>query len=331
MQLCRCSVRSKNLLTPRTLPRQRTSRRAGSCGNLRPMPSPLRGWPGGGQRESGGVGNRGPRWGRRDQTRRAQAWATPRHRPGKAGRVSAGPRATPVSSPGEVSPRTPTRQPGGASRRPRSRPGSAASGSAFLAPPPSSRPPPRWELRAARSREAGAGREGGREAEREGGAALPASRGQRSFPAKATHLLLLHRSLQATDGPAGDALTPSPSPAAATEAAAPPRGGSGGLGTRRPPDTPLATPTGARPRPLRAAGLHAESLTQRPRGAGRRDFPHLLAAPPHRPVRFPVTPAPPPPLSAFPSALTPLVAASARAAAFSPHREVCAAHRGARS
>ncbi|XP_075840707.1 uncharacterized protein LOC142856963 [Microtus pennsylvanicus] len=218
--------------------------------------------------------------------------------PGRGGLGSAGPVPIPASALREESL--------GATPRPRRRrtarvrPGSAA-------PAPPSSPP-----RPSRGRRPTGNSEPRGPARRAPGGRGRAPRLPRPalLPAKATHLLLLLLllllgSLQATGSPAGDALTPSPSPAAATEAARPsppqpqrPWGAAGG-------GPALAPPTGPRLRPP-GCQLHAESLSQRPRGASEQSRrrcpapPHTCSPPARRPLaRFPVTPAPPPPLRLF--------------------------------
>lgn len=240
-------------------------------------------------------GLRGPGWERRDPDQDSAGRGRAVREPGPGGLRSVGPVLVPASALREVSL--------GATPRPRRRrtarvrPGSAAPA------PPSSTPAPRGRRPTGNSEPRGPARR------------APGGRGRAPrlprpalLPAKATHLLLLLLlgSLQATGSPAGDALTPSPSPAAATEAARPsllqPQRPWGAAGA----GPALATPTGPRLRPP-GCQLHAESLSQRPRWASEPSRRRRCPAPPHTCsppalrslARFPVTPAPPPPLQLF--------------------------------
>lgn len=159
--------------------------------------------------------------------------------------VSAWTLSVPGSVRGEASPGT--LQTAWQRRRPRVRPGSAAPA------PPSSPSAPRGRRPTGNSAPRGPARRapGGR-------GRAPRLPRPAQLPAKTTHLLLLlHGSLQATDSPAGDALTPSPSPAAATEAAAPPRCGCSGLGARQAPVPPSPRPAHKREAPPPGGKLHA--------------------------------------------------------------------------
>ncbi|XP_021033690.1 bcl-2-binding component 3-like [Mus caroli] len=178
-------------------------------------------------------------------------------------------------------------------------PGKRSPGSALL-PLRSSRPPPHWELRAARPREAGAGREGPRSPPPAASAAPSQGHRQPSW-----------RRADAEPLPRGRHRGRSPSPLRLPR----PWGASGAGPAFAPPSPRPSPPTSLRLRPP-DGGLHAESVTQRPRGAGRTlhggAAPHTCSPPTGPAYAFQSGQRPRRPFGFSVLSLTPLVAASAR-------------------